>query len=148
MTYPKTLSQRLAAAIRSQGMTPADLARKAGTTTATISNWLNDNVDEAHVKASLLFKIAHAAVIDPYELLTGKSPPILGVAEQPAFYDSHAVKLDEWKIAFQLVAEALDGRGLMLPPSKRAEVTLLAYDLLLEGMPEAKVLRFVLAAAA
>lgn len=148
MPSPRTLSERLAAALRAQGMTPADLARAAGTSTATASNWLNGHVEEDHVKARLLFKMAEAVNLNPYELLTGERPAPLKVAEEPHHYDSQAVKLDDWKIAFQLVSEALDDRGLTLPPQKRAEVTLLAYDLLLEGMPQAKVLRFVLAAAA
>lgn len=127
---------------------PADLARASSSTTATVSNWMNDNVDPEHVKASQLFRIANAAGISGYELLTGEPEPIAGVAEQPAHYASQPVQLKDWIIAFQLVAEVLDDQGLTLPPPKRAEVTLLAHDLLNEGMPRAKVLRFVQAAAA
>jgi len=43
---------------------PADLARAADSTTATISNWLNDHVSPAHVKAEQLFRIADAAKRD------------------------------------------------------------------------------------
>lgn len=144
-----TLGQRLTTAMQRFGLTkPADLARASASTTPTISNWMNDNVVPEHVKAAQLFRIANAVGITGYELLTGEPEPVRGVREEPGAYDSQAVKLDDWKIAFQLVAEALDERGLTLPPAKRAEVTLLAYDLLLEGMPQAKVLRFVLAAAA
>jgi hypothetical protein len=35
-----------------------------------------------------------------------------------------------------------------LPPHKQAEAALLAFDLLEEGLPQAKVLRFVRAAVA
>ena len=127
-------------------MKPADLARRAESTTATISNWMNDNVLPEHVKAVQLFKIADAVGLDARELLTGK--PATRVAEAAPDYASHPLRLDDWKIAFQLVAEALDDRGLTLPADKRAEVTLLAYDLLQEGLQPAKVLHFVQRAAA
>lgn len=143
-----TLGQRLTAAMQRKSMSNADLARLAESTTATISNWMNDKVLPEHVKAAQLFPIANALDLSGHELLTGTLEPISAVQEARASYDSQAVKLAEWRIAFQLVAEALDDKGLTLPPPKRAEVTLLAYDLLSEGMPEAKVLRFVLAAAA
>lgn len=125
---------------------PADLARASDTTTATISNWLNDNVVAEHVKAVQLFKIADAVGIDARELLLGE--PSKTVTHHEVSEPSQPVTLDDWIVAFQLVAEALDERGLTLPPNKRAEVTLLAYDLLQEGLQRAKVLRFVQAAAA
>lgn len=138
-----TLGKRLTAAMG--GMKPADLARRAESTTATISNWMNDNVLPEHVKAVQLFKIADAVGIDARELLTGSRST---VADAHADYASQPVQLEHWKIAFQLVAEALDDRGLTLPPDKRAEVTLLAHDLLEEGLQAAKVLQFVRRAAA
>lgn len=138
-----TLGKRLTAAMA--GMKPADLARRAESTTATISNWMNDNVLTEHVKAVQLFKIADAVGADARELLTGTRS---AVADDRADYASQPMQLDGWKIAFQLVAEALDDRGLTLPPDKRAEVTLLAYDLLQEGLQPAKVLHFVKRAAA
>jgi transcriptional regulator with XRE-family HTH domain len=148
MAY-QTLGQRLQAAIKAKGIHPAELARRAGTTTATITNWTNDNVVIDHVKAKMLFQIADAAGINARELLLGEADAAgIGVAETPGNYPSQPLQLDDWKIAFQLVAEALDDRGLSLPPAKRAEVTLLAYELLQEGMQRAKVLRFVQAAAA
>lgn len=142
----RTLGQRLQSAMQSARLAkPADLARASDTTTATISNWLNDNVVPEHVKAVQLFKIADAVAIDPRELLLGEASRA-GAVELSA--PSQPVTLDDWIVAFQLVAEALDDRGLTLPPNKRAEVTLLAYDLLQEGLQRAKVLRFVQAAAA
>lgn len=143
----KTLGQRLNDAMRAAGLVkPADLARASDTTTATVSNWLNDNVLPEHVKAVQLFKIADAAQIDARELLLGTRGPI--ASNEPANPASHPVQIEDWKLAFQLVAEVLDSRGLELTPAKRAEVTLIAYDLLQEGLQRAKVLRFVQAAAA
>lgn len=149
-----SLGKRLAIAMQAADIgKPADLARAAETTTASISNWLNDNVDPDHVKAVQLFKIADAVGTDPRELLLG-APSQTFIREDRMPYthvsapESQPVKMEEWTLAFQLVAEALDERGLTLPPAKRAEVTLLAYELLLDGLQQAKVLRFVQAAAA
>lgn len=142
-----SLGQRLQSAMQTAQLAkPADLARASDTTTATISNWLNDNVVPEHVKAVQLFKIADAVGIDPRELLLGEASKAAG--SEHSSLPSQPVTLDDWIVAFQLVAEALDDRGLTLPPNKRAEVTLLAYDLLQEGLQRAKVLRFVQAAAA
>lgn len=145
-----TIGQRLKTAMKRLGIHDAELARRAHTTTATISNWVNDNIVVDHVKARTLYQIADAAQMNARELLLGEPDPFSNnqVAEAAASYASQPVQLDDWKIAFQLVAEAIDDRGLQLPPAKRAEVTLLAYDLLVEGMQQAKVLRFVQAAAA
>lgn len=143
----QTLGQRLNAAMKRQGIHPAELARRSGTTTATVANWLNDKVMVDHVKAVMLFQIAEAAEINARELLLGQADPFPAVTAETNG-PSQPVQLEDWIIAFQLVAEALDDRGLSLPPAKRAEVTLLAHDLLQEGMPRAKVLRFVQAAAA
>lgn len=143
----QSLGQRLQSAMQAAQLArPADLARASDTTTATISNWLNDNVVAEHVKAVQLFKIADAVNVDPRELLLGEPSKSRAAANDSA--PSQPVILDSWIVAFQLVAEALDERGLALPPNKRAEVTLLAYELLQEGLQRAKVLRFVQAAAA
>lgn len=146
----ETIGQRLTTAMNRLGIHQAELARRAKISTATMANWLGDNVEVEHIKASTLFQIADAAQIDARELLYGDStPPAWKVNDnQPPAYSSQLVQLEEWKVAFQLVAEVLDDRGLTLPPAKRAEVTLLAHDLLVEGMQQAKVLRFVQAAAA
>lgn len=144
-----TLGQRLRRAMQLANLErPADLARAAETSTATVSNWLNDQVEPEHVKAVQLFKMADAVKMDARELLLGERGPVFAVAEAQAPYMSQPVQQEAFKVAFQLVAEVLDDRGLQLPPSKRAEVTLLAHDLIVEGLPQAKVLRFVQAAAA
>lgn len=146
----ETLGQRLTAAMNALGIHQAELARRAKVSTATMANWLGDNVEVEHVKAEALFRIADAAQIDARELLLGEPGPARWQVNEgaPASYVSHDVQLESWKVAFQLVAESLDDRGLTLPPAKRAEVTLLAHDLLTEGLPRAKVLHFVHTAAA
>ncbi|MCH6484262.1 helix-turn-helix domain-containing protein [Pseudoxanthomonas sp. LH2527] len=150
---PSTLGQRLKAAMDACGKNAAAVAGDAGTTEGTISNWVNDSVSPDNVKAAMLFAIADAVKEDPRYLLGGSrrtvTPLRLREVEAPPYIaeSSQLVQLEAWKIAFQLVAEAL-GNDLTLPPDKQAEVTLLTHDLLTEGMPRAKVLRFVRAAAA
>ena len=155
---PSTLGQRLKAAMDACAKNAAAVAVDAGTTEGTISNWVNNSVSPDNVKAAMLFAIADAVKEDPRYLLHGTrdrrlsavrepSTPYAGPAPNFGYEPSQPVQLDAWKIAFQLVAEAL-GNDLTLPPDKQAEVTLLTHDLLTEGMPRAKVLRFVRAAAA
>ncbi|WP_019397253.1 helix-turn-helix domain-containing protein [Pseudoxanthomonas sp. GW2] len=148
---PTTLGQRLAHRMAERSMHAAELARRAKTTEATISNWLNDNVQLAHVKAMQLFNIANALEIDPQYLLTGEAPKAAKVHEPGAEYGSQELKRETLTLAIQLATEADDAlreRGRTLPPSKRAELAMLAMELLQEGLPKAKVLRFVVSAAA
>jgi transcriptional regulator with XRE-family HTH domain len=141
-----TLSQRLSSALQAATLSPATLAKKADTTEATISNWLNDKVQADHVKASLLLKISSVLGVRPGWLLLDDGPRSESVTDSVAA--SHALKPETLTLTFQLVGEALEGRELSLPPEKRAELAMLIYDLLEEGMPEAKVLRFASRAAA
>jgi transcriptional regulator with XRE-family HTH domain len=142
-----TLGQRLREAMDRQDMTPASLARAADTTEATVSGWLRDMVKPDHVKAVQLFKIADAAKTSPRGLLFG-GQAAERVSEDHAEYWSQPERRDVLKLAFQLVAEVLESGNLELPPHKQAEAALLAFELLEEGLPQAKVLRFVRAAVA
>jgi transcriptional regulator with XRE-family HTH domain len=141
-----TLSQRLTSALKRAEISPVALAKKAGTSEATISNWLNDKVQVDHVKAVLVLRIANALKVRPEWLLLDQGAMDGNVTE--AAGASHPVKPETLTISLQLVAEALDEKSLTLPPAKRAELTALVYDLVEEGMPQAKVLRFARAAAA
>lgn len=58
---------------------------------------------------------------------------------------SQTVRQETLTVALQLAEEALAGR--LLPDDKRAELVALIYDMLEEGLPNAKVLRFARAAA-
>lgn len=130
------------------GLTPAEVARRAGITKETVGNYVWDRNEVDHVKAAVLFKIANTVGMSGHQLLYGTPEPVNNVAATAESYPSHPVQLESWKVAFQLVAEALDDRGLTLPPAKRAEVTLLAHDLLIDGLPRARLLQLVQAAAA
>ena len=140
-----TLGSRLRAAIKRKKTTAAQVARDAATTDASISNWLNDKVLIEHVKAAQLFRVADAAGIDARELLLNDGGR---VAESSPAYESHPVSGESLKLAIQLVTDVLAECDSELPPQRQAEAIALAYDLIEEGLPRAKVLRFVLSAVA
>ena len=58
---------------------------------------------------------------------------------------SQAVQREALTMALQLSAEALGDK--VLPPAKHAELVSIVYDCLVEGLPEAKVLRIARVAA-
>nr|WP_256643872.1 helix-turn-helix domain-containing protein [Stenotrophomonas sp. 9(2022)] len=139
-----TLGQRLAAAMKNAGHPrPADLARASDSTTATISNWLNDNVKADHVKAEQLFRIADAVKMDPRELLFGPVDGAVGERGTAYMYLPSEAYLDVWETAYELVANILDRRGLDVGLRRQASLGLMANDLLREGISRSKVARVV-----
>lgn len=129
-------------------MSPAELSRRAQTTDATISNWMNDKVTEEHAKAALLFRISRVLRIRPEWLLFGEEPrQATARAADTVISASQPVKLPLLTSALQLVGSILQESELPMAPEKQAELVSLVYELLEEGMPEAKVLRFARAAA-
>ncbi|BCX43353.1 transcriptional regulator [Stenotrophomonas maltophilia] len=135
-----TLGQRLAIAMKKAGHPrPADLARAAASTTATISNWLNDHVSPAHVKAEQLFRIADAAKLDARELLYGVGG--LGVGERGNTYIPSQAHLDVWQDAYELVSHLVEEKGLEIDHRRHAALDLLAFELLMDGFSRSKVIR-------
>lgn len=135
-----TLGQRLAIAMKKAGHPrPADLARAADSTTATISNWLNDHVSPAHVKAEQLFRIADAAKLDARELLYGVSGR--GVGERGNTYIPSQAHLDVWQDAYELVSHLVEEKGLQIDHRRHAALDLLAFELLMDGFSRSKVIR-------
>lgn len=118
---------------------PADLARAAKSTTATISNWLNDHVSASHVKAEQLFRIADAAKLDARELLYGGSG--LGVGEPGNAYIPSQAHLDVWQDAYELVSHLVAENGLEIDHRRHAALDLLAFELLMDGFSRSKVAR-------
>lgn len=118
---------------------PADLARAADSTTATISNWLNDHVSPVHVKAEQLFRIADAAKLDARELLYGVSG--LGVGERGNTYIPSQAHLDVWQDAYELVSHLVEEKGLEIDHRRHAALDLLAFELLMDGFSRSKVIR-------
>ncbi|MCI1155705.1 transcriptional regulator [Stenotrophomonas maltophilia] len=135
-----TLGQRLAAAMKKAGHPrPADLARAAKSTTATISNWLNDHVSASHVKAEQLFRIADAAKLDARELLYGVNGR--GVGEPGNAYIPSQAHLDVWQDAYELVSHLVAENGLEIDHRRHAALDLLAFELLMDGFSHSKVAR-------
>ncbi|HDS1578672.1 transcriptional regulator [uncultured Stenotrophomonas sp.] len=118
---------------------PADLARAAKSTTATISNWLNDHVSVSHVKAEQLFRIADAAKLDARELLYGVTG--LGVGEPGNAYMPSQAHLDVWQDAYELVSHLVAELGLEIDHRRHAALDLLAFELLMDGFSRSKVAR-------
>ncbi|MHC1652382.1 transcriptional regulator [Stenotrophomonas maltophilia] len=120
---------------------PADLARAAKSTTATISNWLNDHVSASHVKAEQLFRIADAAKLDARELLYGVSGR--GVGEPGNAYIPSQAHLDVWQDAYELVSHLVAENGLEIDHRRHAALDLLAFELLMDGFSRSKVARIL-----
>ncbi len=118
---------------------PADLARAAKSTTATISNWLNDHVSASHVKAEQLFRIADAAKLDARELLYGVNGR--GVGEPGNAYIPSQAHLDVWQDAYELVSHLVAENGLEIDHRRVAALDLLAFELLMDGFSRSKVAR-------
>jgi DNA-binding XRE family transcriptional regulator len=84
-------------------------------------------------------------------LLTGQGPERLDEIGQGATAvsaGSQPLKPETLMLALQLAGQVLEHRDLTMPPLRRAEFVTMIYDLLEEGLPEAKVLRFARQAAA
>ncbi|HEL5307993.1 TPA: transcriptional regulator [Stenotrophomonas maltophilia] len=118
---------------------PADLARAAKSTTATISNWLNDHVSASHVKAEQLFRIADAAKLDARELLYGVNGR--GVGEPGNAYIPSQAHLDVWQDAYELVSHLVAENGMEIDHRRHAALDLLAFELLMDGFSRSKVAR-------
>lgn len=71
-------------------------------------------------------------------LATGEGPML--AKDTAASAMSQPLSAEALTMAIQLAAEALDGRSL--PPPEYAELVGLIYEGLLDGLPEAKILRF------
>ena len=146
-----SIGSRLASRMDELDLHAAEVARRARTTEATISNWVADKISPDHVKATMLLNIADAIQMDPRELLLGERRAASSVHEHGGSYTSQDLQPDTLTLAFQLATDALaelGKHGKTLPPSKLGEIAKVAFELLEEGLPRAKVLRFVLAAAA
>ena len=79
-------------------------------------------------------------------VLTGEGPERLEYLGGAA--PSHPVSQKSLMLALQQVEEVVAEHRLPMPPARKADLTLAVAELIEEGMPEAKVLRFVRAAAA
>jgi phage repressor protein C with HTH and peptisase S24 domain len=90
--------------------------------------------------------LCKAAAVRMEWLATGEGEMHDTAAKPASDSASQPVRHETLTMALQLAAEALGEKEL--PPAKHAELVALIYELLEEGLPEAKVLRFARAAAA
>lgn len=73
-------------------------------------------------------------------LATGQGPML--VKDEVEGASSQSLSGSDLTMAIQLAAEALEERQGTLPPAKFAELVTIIFELLRDGLPEAKVLRF------
>jgi transcriptional regulator with XRE-family HTH domain len=73
-------------------------------------------------------------------LLSGDGPERLSIPETASQSGSQSLRHPNLKIALQLVAEALG--PMRATPDQHAELVILVFELLEDGLPEARVLHF------
>ena len=114
-----------------------------GVSSAALQRYINE---ENEPPFAALARLCAAAGARLDWLATGEGDMHEAPASPASDSASQAVRHAELTIALQLAAEALGEKEL--PPGKHAELVALIYELLVEGLPEAKVLRFARAFAA
>lgn len=72
---PSAFAARLADAIRAAGITQAELARHAGVSGASVSDWVRGVTDPTHIKAVPLLKAAACLRVSAEWLLFGAGTP-------------------------------------------------------------------------
>lgn len=90
----RTFAERLLQCIADRGATQADVARHAGISAASVSDWATGKTQAGHVKAEPLLRAAAYLQVHPLWLLTGigqrapaaPSVVMLPAAEPPARY--------------------------------------------------------------
>ena len=131
---------RLGIAIK--GRTARSFAREAGVSETVFRKYLSGASEPTR---PALVAMARTADVNVGWLASGDGE-MRGNAPQTAPDGvSQAVRRAELTMALQLAAEALGEK--VLPPAKHAELVSIIYDCLVEGLPEAKVLRIARVAA-
>lgn len=117
----------------------ASIAKKCVLAESTVKKWVDGISDPSRGRCIRLARGTGASLL---WLVAGEGP----MWETEIAQQSHSqpVRQEELTMALQLADEALEDK--FLPREKRAELTALIYDMLVEGLPQAKVLRFVRAA--
>lgn len=70
----RTFGERLLTCIADKGTTQAEVARKAGISAASVSEWATDKVQTQNIKAEPLLKAAAFLEVSPTWLLAGRGP--------------------------------------------------------------------------
>ena len=139
-----TFPERAKAARKRVGLIPQAAADEIGCSRPTILRWEKD-ADSAG--AEYLMKAAKVYKVRPQWLAMQSQDdgyPWEGDAEQAEAPASQPLTRKHLIIAAQLVAQAYaEKRQKLPPPHAFAEILTTCYEMLDEGLPEAKVLRFV-----
>ena len=133
-------SERLEIVIK--GRSSRSFAREAGVSETVFRKYLAGTSEPTR---PALVAMARAGGVNVGWLAAGDGEMRGNPPQTASDSGSQPLRRDELMMALQLAAEALDGK--VLPPAKHAELVTIIYELLEEGLPEAKVLRFARAAA-
>lgn len=136
----QSLQSRLIEAIRESGLSPADLARAAKTTTATVSNWTGGKVRAEHAKAEVLFRIADALNVDPRWLLDGDRSSV----REPSPAYGHSVDAPYLREAILLVQTVIQDMRSQPSPEAQSMAIMTALEMLSDGASSDIVKRFTL----
>lgn len=114
------------------------------------------DTNDRHAALDTVEGLARVFGVEPHELLIpgfAKTQNVVplpikrtakGAAPSPSSV-SQAVRLDALTMALELTDEVLTGKAL--PAAKRAELVSLVYEGLVDGLPQAKILRMARSAA-
>lgn len=136
----QSLQTRLIEAIRESGLSPADLARAAKTTTATVSNWTGGKVRAEHAKAEVLFRIADALNVDPRWLLDGDGRSVRETM-QPYGHLQESTHLRDAILLTQTIIQDMRQKP---SPEVQVMAIMTAVEMLAEGASNDIVKRFTL----
>lgn len=115
----------------------AAVARKSGISGSTVQNWVDGISDASRERCVMLARGTGCSLL---WLVAGEGPMYAAPSGQ-----SQPVQQEALTMAIQLAAEALTGK--YLPPDRYAELVGLIYEGLVDGLPEAQILRFARIAA-
>lgn len=124
----------------------AKLARNCGISESTVKNWVDGVADPSRARCLALARGTGASLL---WLVSGEGPMWAKDVNSAAAGDSQSQVLSQESltIAVQLAIEAVEERRGTLPPSQMAELIAIIYELLVDGLPEAKILRLARASA-
>jgi len=106
----------------------SELARKAGIPRRTLENYINS---EHEPKVSTLFLLAEAAGVSLTWLVTGIDP-------NGEMQDRQPLRADPLERAIRIVERWLEVHDRTMQPSRKAQVVLAIYDMLVQDMDEGR----------
>jgi DNA-binding transcriptional regulator YdaS (Cro superfamily) len=121
----------------------AKIAQLCGFSESTVKKWVDGVSDPSRGRCVHLARDTGVSLL---WIATGEEPMWDQDRMKMAIQSqSQPMSAEALKITFQLVEEAAEGK--VLSPEQRAELAALVYEGLVDGLPEAKILRWARAAA-